>query len=209
MKLVTLLQLYQIPNFLEDFTKFWFLGEFCAHSFYRALMRSGADVGREGLAHNLCSSSSQRFSTGLRSGLCAGQSSSSPPNSSNHVFIVLALCTGAGSYWNRKGPSSHCFHKVGSSIIQNVLVCWSVKIGDKRLSPKPDWNTWIQYYRWCQILLSTKCCCFQTRSGHFLLSEPYRIQSNLYIIFSLSKQQEKHCIIHSECLGKYFFTPLC
>ena len=50
----------------------------------------------------------------MRSGLCAGQSSSSTPNSLMHVFMDLALCTGAQSCWNRKGPSPNCFHKVGS-----------------------------------------------------------------------------------------------
>ncbi len=32
---------------------------------------------------------------------------SSTPNSSNHVFMELALCTGAQTCWNRKGPSSN------------------------------------------------------------------------------------------------------
>ncbi len=40
---------------------------------------------------------------GLRSRLCAGQSCSSTPNSSNHVFRDFALCNGAQSCWNRKG----------------------------------------------------------------------------------------------------------
>ena len=76
-------------------------------------VRSG-NVGREGLARTLRSNSSQRCSIGLRSGLCAGQSSSSTPNWLIHVFMDLALCTGAPSCWNRKGSSPNCFHKVGS-----------------------------------------------------------------------------------------------
>ena len=51
---------------------------------------------------------------------CAGQSSSSTPNWLIHVFMDLALCTGAQSCWNRKGPSPNCFHKV-----------WSVKLSKK------------------------------------------------------------------------------
>jgi len=71
--------------------RFWSVSVgICAHSAKRAFVRSGTDVGRESLAHN-------RHSMGLRSGLCAGQSSSSTPNSSNHVFMDLALCTGAQS----------------------------------------------------------------------------------------------------------------
>ena len=42
---------------------------------------SHTDVGQEGLALSLRSNSSQRCFIGLRSGLCAGQSSSSTPNS--------------------------------------------------------------------------------------------------------------------------------
>jgi hypothetical protein len=52
---------------------------------------------------------------GLRSGLCADQSSSSTPISTNHFCMDLALCTGELSCWNRKGPSLNCCHKVGST----------------------------------------------------------------------------------------------
>ena len=55
----------------------------------------------------------------MRSGLCAGQSSSSTSNSLIHVFADLALCTGAQSSWNRKGPSPNCSHKVGSMELSN------------------------------------------------------------------------------------------
>ena len=40
------------------------------------------------------------------------QASQVLPHSLSHVFI--ALCTGAQSCWNRKGPSPNGFHKVGS-----------------------------------------------------------------------------------------------
>ena len=56
-----------------------------------AFVRSHTDVGREGLALSLRSYSSQSCSIGLRSGLCADQSSSSTPNSLIHVFMDL-LC---------------------------------------------------------------------------------------------------------------------
>jgi hypothetical protein len=49
----------------------------CFHSTTRALVRSSTDVGRLGLARSRRSNSSQRFSMGLKSGLCAGQLSSS------------------------------------------------------------------------------------------------------------------------------------
>ncbi|XP_073699838.1 Fc receptor-like protein 5 [Garra rufa] len=48
------------------------------------------------------------------SGLCAGQSSSSTPDSVIHVFMDLALCAGAQSCWKRKGPAPNRSHKVGS-----------------------------------------------------------------------------------------------
>jgi hypothetical protein len=49
------------------------------HSATRAFVRSGTDVRRLGLARSRSSNSSHRRSMGLRSGLCAGQSSSSTP----------------------------------------------------------------------------------------------------------------------------------
>ena len=86
-----------------------------------AFVRSYTDVGREGLTLSLSvSNSSQRCSFGLRSGLCAGQPSSFTPNSLIHVFMDLALCTGAQSCWNRKGPSPNCSSKVGSMELSNI-----------------------------------------------------------------------------------------
>ncbi len=112
------------------------------HSSRSAFVRSDTDVGREGLARSLCSNSSQRCSIGLRSGLCAGQSSSSTPNSLIHVFMDLALCTGAQSCWNRKGPSPICSHKVGS--MEFSKISWYAEAfrvpftGTKGPSPAPE-----------------------------------------------------------------------
>uniref|UniRef100_A0A674CQK4 adenylate cyclase n=1 Tax=Salmo trutta TaxID=8032 RepID=A0A674CQK4_SALTR len=61
----------------------------CFHSATRALVRSGTDVGRLGLARSLRSNLSQWCSMWLRSGLCAGQSSSSTPISTNHFCCML------------------------------------------------------------------------------------------------------------------------
>ena len=72
---------------------------------------------------SLSSNSSQRCSIRLRSGLCAGQSSSSTPNPLIHVFMHLALCTDAQSCWNWKGPSPNCSHKVGSRELSNISWC--------------------------------------------------------------------------------------
>ncbi|KAI4879059.1 hypothetical protein NFI96_014962 [Prochilodus magdalenae] len=82
--------------------------------FRSTCVRSDPDVGREGLALSLRSNPSQRCSIGWRSGLCAGQSSSSTPDSLLHVFMELALCTGVRSCWNRKGPSPNCPTKLGA-----------------------------------------------------------------------------------------------
>lgn len=64
-----------------------FKGFFFYHSSISAFVSLGTDVGREGLVCSLCSNSSQMCSIRLRSGLCAGQSSSSTPNLLIHVFI--------------------------------------------------------------------------------------------------------------------------
>lgn len=53
------------------------------------------------------------FSMGLRSGLCAGQSSSSTPNSSHHVFMELLLYPGEQPCWN---------HKVGSTQLAKMTL---------------------------------------------------------------------------------------
>lgn len=68
-------------------------------------------VGWEDLSHKWCFKSYQRCLEGLRSGFCAGHSSSSTPNPENHVFMAMALCTGRQSCLNTKGPSLFCYHK--------------------------------------------------------------------------------------------------
>ena len=80
----------------------------CFHSATRALVRSGTDVWQLGLARNWHSDSSQRWSIGLKSGLCTGQSSSSTPISPSLFCIYLALCTG------------HCHAETGKGLPQTV-----------------------------------------------------------------------------------------
>ena len=63
----------------------------CFLSATRALVRSGIDVGRLGLARSRRPNSPQRYLMGFRSGFCAGQSSSSAPISPNHFCIDLTL----------------------------------------------------------------------------------------------------------------------
>lgn len=78
-------------------------------------MRSGTDVDWEVLTRSLRSNLSQRFSIGLRSGLCLGQSWSSTANSLYWCAVMF----------NRKGPSlilTNWEHE----IVQNIL-CWSIK----------------------------------------------------------------------------------
>ena len=102
------------------------------HSSRSAFVRSDTDVGGEGLARSLRSNSSQRCSIGLRSGLYAGQSSSSKPNCVIHVFMDLALC------W----PSPKCLHKVGS--MKWSKISWYAEAfrvpftGTKGPSPAPE-----------------------------------------------------------------------
>ncbi|KAG7317169.1 hypothetical protein KOW79_019467 [Hemibagrus wyckioides] len=94
------------------------------------------------MACSLCSNSSQRCSIGLRSGLCAGQSSSSTPNSLIHDFMDLALCTGVQSCWNRKGSSPNSSHKVWSRKLSKMS--WYAEAlrvpftGTKGPSPTPE-----------------------------------------------------------------------
>ena len=74
------------------YTRCW---NFVAALAIRALVSPGTDVRRLGQALSRRSNSSQRCSMGLRSGLCAGQSSSSTPISTNYFCMDLTLCTGA------------------------------------------------------------------------------------------------------------------
>ena len=112
------------------------------HSSRSAFVRSHTDVGQEGLALSLHSNSSQNCSFGLRSGVCAGQSSSSTSNSLIHHFMDLALFTGVQSCWTRKGPSPNCCHKVGSVELSNIS--WDAEVfrvpftGTKGPSPTPE-----------------------------------------------------------------------
>ncbi|MEQ2289421.1 hypothetical protein AMECASPLE_032821 [Ameca splendens] len=79
---------------------------------------------------------------GSRSGLCAGQSSSSTPNSLIHVLMDLALCTGAQSCLKMKGFSLNCSHKVGSMELSKIS--WYAEAfrvpftGTKGPSPAPE-----------------------------------------------------------------------
>ena len=80
----------------------------------------------ESLAHSLRSNSSQRCSIGLRSGLCAGQSGSSTPNWLIHVFMDLALCSGAVML-EQEGAIPKLFPQSWEhEMVQNLLVCWSI-----------------------------------------------------------------------------------
>jgi hypothetical protein len=65
-------------------------------------------LGDLGLARSRCFNLSQRCSMRLRSGLCAGQLSSSTPISTNHFCMDLALCTG------------HCHVETGKGLPQTV-----------------------------------------------------------------------------------------
>ena len=67
------------------------------HSSRSAFVRSHTDVGWEGLAFSLPSYSSQRCSIGLMSGLCAGQSSLSTPNSLIHVLLCALMHSYVGT----------------------------------------------------------------------------------------------------------------
>ena len=81
---------------------------------------------------------------------CTGPSSSSTPNSLIHVFMDFALCTGAQSCWNRKGPSPNCSHKVGSMKLSKMS--WygeTLRVlftGTKGPKPNP-WKT-TKLYTW-------------------------------------------------------------
>ncbi len=107
---------YGVSPLFEAITTFTLLGrlstslwricvEIFAHSSSRAFVRSGTDVGREVW---LTVSIPKVFDWVEVRALCG----SITPNSSNHVFMDLALCIGAQSWWNRKGPSPNCSRKV-------------------------------------------------------------------------------------------------
>ncbi|MEQ2183265.1 hypothetical protein GOODEAATRI_030962, partial [Goodea atripinnis] len=92
-----------------------------------AFVRSDSDVGWESLAHSLHFNLSQRCSSGLRSGLCAGVSSCSIANLLIHVLMGHALCTGAQSCWNVMRASPYCFHR-SRSIVQNDFVFFILRV---------------------------------------------------------------------------------
>jgi len=110
-----------------------FMGIF-DHSSWSAFVRSGTDVGWEGLAHSLLSNSSQSRSIRSRSGLCAGQSSSSTPNQ-----LIMSLWT---LLWNRNIPKLFP-QSWEHEIVQHVLVCWKIRSSfhwNQGAKPNP-WKT--------------------------------------------------------------------
>ncbi len=72
------------------------------------------------------------------------KSSSFPPNSSNHVFMDLAYCTGAQSCWNIKGTFPNCFCKAASIALSKIY--WNGEAlrlpftGSKEPSPTHEKN---------------------------------------------------------------------
>lgn len=98
-----------------------------SHSTMRALVRLDSDVGRWCQAHSQCSILSQRCLTGLRSELCAGQSSSSTLKSENYFFMDLALCKVAlccvESAFPKLLPQSS-----RHSVVEIMTVYWSITI---------------------------------------------------------------------------------
>ncbi len=87
---------------------------------------------------------------GLRTGRCAGQSSSSTPNFFNHVFMELDFVHW-GSCWNRKGPSPNCSHKM-SQYFEALRFLFTGTKG------KPNPRNTAQYH----YPSSTKLCCLIT-----------------------------------------------
>lgn len=94
----------QPPLFWEGFSQ-----DFEVYLWESVPIWSCTGVEWKDLTHNWLSNSSQwctvglrckGFPVGLRSRLCAGRLSSSTLNWSNHVFLELALYTGAQSCWN-------------------------------------------------------------------------------------------------------------
>ncbi len=76
-------------------------------------------------AHSWCSSSSQRCVVELRSGVCAGQSSS------------CIACMEAVSCWNRIGASPNCCHQVKGTLLSKIYL-YASSIVKKGASPNHE-----------------------------------------------------------------------
>ena len=115
--------------------------EIFKHSSRRTFVRSHTDVGREGLALSLHFNSSQTCSIGLRSGICAGQSSSSTPNSLLHVFMDL-LCALVHIHVEQEGAIPKLFPQSCELELSNIS--WYAEAfrvpftGTKGPSPAPE-----------------------------------------------------------------------
>ncbi|KAK6297583.1 hypothetical protein J4Q44_G00321660 [Coregonus suidteri] len=107
MELVPPLLLKQPPLFWEGFPLDVAVGT-CFHSAPKALVRSGTDVGRLGLARSQRSNSSRRCFMGLRSGVCAGQLSSSTRSRQTN------------SEWTSLCARGHCDAETGKGLPQTV-----------------------------------------------------------------------------------------
>lgn len=103
-----------------------------------AFVRSGADVGREGLACSLHSNSSQRCSIGLRLPARSSQSSSSTPNLHIHVFMDLALCTVRCHFGTGKGHPQTIPTKLG--ILHQTLCIVLGNVAESELWSLSPWR---------------------------------------------------------------------
>ena len=141
MELVSPLLLQQLQLFWEGFprdvgTLLWGFASIQP----RALVRSGTDVGRLGLARSLHFNSSQRCSMGLRSGLCTCQSSYSTPIWTNHFCMTLLCARGIVMLKQERAFPKLLPQRWKHRIIWNVIVCCSVEIylhGSSRAQPEP------------------------------------------------------------------------
>ena len=102
----------------------------------------------------------------VRSGLCAGQSSSSTPISKKHFCMYLALCTGALSCWNKKEPSPTYCHKVGSTESFMSLYAVALRFPFTGIKEPKPWQTVPDHYSSSTKLYLALCI----RAGSVLLA---------------------------------------
>lgn len=181
------------------------------HSSQSIFVTLDTDVGPGGLAGSLCSNTSQRLSVWLRSGLYAGPSGCSTPNSLIPLFMNLALCTGVQSCWNRKWWSN----TFGSVKLSKMPWCAETLelpfIGTKTPSPSSElqiiippctklhtWHTDCQSDKFHFSNCQSQTCRSHTR--HRRLVKIFQILQRIRVCHSQLCHALHHCIrCHNWC----------
>ena len=191
------------------------------HFFRSTFVRSHTDVGQEGLALSLHSNSSQRCSVRLRSGLCAGQSCSSTPNS---LLVSLWTCfvhwcshVGTGRTIPKLCPQSWELELSNISLLKHSEFL-SLELRDQAQKNNPTpWSPSTKLYTWHNAARQVSFSCqLPNPDSSIRLPDGEARETRLHHSRVQWQRALHHCIrrfaLHlqrqSACLGACCYSPV-